>query len=417
MPPDDAPDTPAAPPTAEAAPPPGTRWLGRTVVSLAAVSLLTDASSEMIAPLLPIFLTGTLGASASMVGAIEGAAESTASLLKLVSGWWSDRLPRRKPLVVTGYLIASVARPLVAAAGSAGQVLAVRLVDRVGKGIRSAPRDALLAAAVPAAARGRAFGFHRAADHLGAVIGPLIAFALLRGWGLPLRTIFWLAAVPAALAMLVLVVWVREERPSAPAATAPSEHHVRPQSRSLCALLVALLVFTLGNSTDAFLVLRATQLGVPVTLIPILWATLHVVKSASSTPGGALSDRLGRKPTIVAGWLLYAVVYAGFALAVDAWHAWALMAVYGLFFGLTEGAEKALVADLVPADTRGRAFGWYHLTIGVAALPASLLFGAVWDRRGAPTAFLMGAGLALAATALLWLTVPSRQQQREPGRS
>jgi MFS family permease len=421
MPPDDAPDplSPSTLPDGPAVAPARAPWLGRTVVSLAAVSLLTDASSEMIAPLLPIFLTGTLGASVSMVGAIEGAAESTASLLKLASGWWSDRLPRRQPLVVAGYLLASVARPLVALAGSAGHVLAVRLVDRVGKGIRGAPRDALLAAAVPASARGRAFGFHRAADHLGAVVGPLVAFALLRGLGLPLRTIFWLAAIPAALAVLVLVVWVREERAPTPVPSPTRVPDARPASRSLGALLAALLLFTLGNSTDAFLVLRATQLGVPVALIPILWAVLHVVKSASSTPGGALSDRLGRKPTILAGWLLYALVYACFAMADAAWHAWALMGVYGVFFGLTEGAQKALVADLVTPEARGTAFGWYHLTIGVAALPASLLFGLVWDRQGAPSAFLMGAGLALAASLLLGLAVPgvADQQQREPGRS
>ena len=395
-------------------------WLGRTVLALAAVSLLTDVSSEMIAPLLPIFLSATLGASASAVGAIEGAAESTAALLKLASGWWSDRLPRRKPLVVAGYLLASVARPLVAMAGSAAQVLAVRLTDRVGKGIRSAPRDALLAASVPPAVRGRAFGFHRAADHLGAVIGPLIAFALLGVGGLSLRTVFWLAAVPAAISLVVLVVGVQEtarERMPLVSDVSP-DTPAAPVGQRLAPVLGPVLVFTLGNSTDAFLVLRATQLGVPVALVPILWAMLHVVKSASSTPGGALSDRIGRRPTIVAGWLLYAAVYAGFAAATRDWHVWALVAAYGLHFGLTEGAEKALVADLVPAHARGAAFGWYHLTVGLAAFPASLLFGAVWDRRGAAAAFALGAGLALAAA--LWMAaLPGRsvQQQREPGRS
>ena len=390
------------------------------MLALAAVSLLTDVSSEMIAPLLPIFLSATLGASASAIGAIEGAAESTAALLKLASGWWSDRLPRRKPLVVAGYLLASAARPLVAFAGSAAQVLAVRLTDRVGKGIRTAPRDALLAASVPREVRGRAFGFHRAADHLGAVIGPLIAFALLGAGGLSLRTVFWLAAIPAALSVLVLVVGVREsavER-GAPAGAGPVDLLGAPVVRRLAPLLGAVLLFTLGNSTDAFLVLRATQLGVPVALVPILWAMLHVVKSAASTPGGALSDRIGRRPTIVAGWLLYAAVYAGFAAASRTWHVWALVAVYGLHFGLTEGAEKALVAELVPPQARGAAFGWYHLTVGLAAFPASLLFGAVWDRHGAGAAFLVGGGLALGAA--LWLAaLPQRsvQQQREPGRS
>ncbi len=389
--------------------------LGRTVVALAAVSLLTDASSEMIYPLLPVFLTATLGAGAATLGAIEGAAESTAALLKLASGWWSDRLPRRKPLVVAGYALASAARPLVALAGSAGQVLAVRLADRVGKGIRSSPRDALLAAAVPPEARGRAFGFHRAADHLGAVLGPLAAFALLRGAGADVRTVFALAAVPAALAVAVLVFGVREAPPAArprrapplPAGPGPLDADAAA-GRPLVALLAAVTLFTLGNSTDAFLILRAAQLGVPVALVPLLWALLHVVKSASSTPGGALSDRVGRRPLIAAGWLVYAAVYLGFAAADAPWHAWALFAAYGVVFGLTEGAEKALVADLAPSARRGAAFGWYHGAVGAAALPASLLFGALWERYGAPAAFRAGAALAGAALLVLLVAVPRR---------
>jgi MFS family permease len=396
------------------------------------VSLLTDLSSEMIYPLLPVFLTATLGAGAATLGAIEGAAETTAALLKLASGWWSDRVARRKPLVVLGYAIASAARPLVALAGTAGQVLAVRLVDRVGKGIRSSPRDALLAAAVAPEARGRAFGFHRAADHLGAVLGPLVAFALLRGAGVEVRTVFALAAVPAALAVAVLVFGVREEPPAArpavpvaPATSVPAgpalgradatldatlgatlDAPARAR-RPLVALLAAVTLFTLGNSADVFLILRATQLGVPVALVPLLWALLHVVKSASSTPGGALSDRVGRRPLIAAGWVVYAVVYLGFAAAGAAWHAWALFAAYGVVFGLTEGAEKALVADLAPAARRGAAFGWYNAAMGVAALPASLLFGVVWERYGAPAAFRMGAGLAGAALLVLLTGVPA----------
>jgi MFS family permease len=410
-----------APHDAATPPDPAPRpWLGRTVVSLALVSLLTDASSEMIAPLLPIFLTATLGASASAVGAIEGAAETTAALLKLGSGWWSDRVARRKPLVVAGYLLATVARPLVALAATPAQVLAVRLTDRVGKGIRSAPRDALLAAAVPPEARGRAFGFHRAADHLGAVIGPLAAFALLGAGGVPLRTVFWLAAVPGVLALLALVVGVREA-PAARAAPPRPAPAAAPASwrppRALRGVLAALLLFTLGNASDAFLVLRATQLGVPVALVPVLWAALHAVKSLAGTPGGALSDRLGRRPAILAGWVLYALVYAGLAAAASAWHVWALLLAYGLFFGLTEGAEKALVADLAPAERRGAAFGWYHLVVGLAALPASLLFGVLWDRYGAPAAFQVGAALAVAASFVLLATAGGGQQQREPGRS
>jgi MFS family permease len=416
-----APDTPPAP-----------RTLGRNVITLGVVSLLTDASSEMIYPLLPLFLTATLGASAAAVGAIEGAAETTAALLKLASGWWSDRVRRRKPLVVAGYTLASVARPLVAIAGSAAQVLAIRLTDRVGKGIRSSPRDALIADSVDPSLRGRAFGLHRAMDHAGAVIGPLVAWALLAG-GVALRNVFWLAAVPGVLAVITLVAGVREgpssrargaparggpppdiniARDTEDAVTTPARVQSPPLDAPLpqrfWAFLGILLVFTLGNSTDAFLLLRASQLGVPAALVPVLWAMLHVVKSAASTPGGALSDRVGRRPLLVAGWVLYAVVYLGFARAGAAWQAWALFAVYGVHFGLTEGAEKALVADLVPAARRGTAFGWYNLAIGLAALPASLLFGVVWTRLGAPAAFTMGSALALAAALGVVFVLPRR---------
>ncbi len=394
-----------------------TSWRPRgNVLALAAVSFLTDASSEIIAPLLPLFLVGTLGTSVRMVGLIEGAAEAVAALVKLASGWWSDRVARRKPLIVAGYSIASVVRPLVALAQSGSQVLAIRLVDRVGKGIRGAPRDALLAASVPVAQRGRAFGFHRAADHAGAVVGPLIALACLQGLGMPIRHVFWVAAVPGALAVLVALVFVRERRlaPAEPDTAARSTPAVAsttatktPLPRAFWSGLAPMVLFTLGNSTDAFLLLRASQLGVPTALIPLLWVVLHLVKSASSTPGGALSDRLGRRPLIVTGWGLYAAVYAGFALAETQWQAWVLFAVYGAVFGLTEGSEKALVADLVPATQRGTAFGWYHALLGVAALPASIVFGAVWDRWSSGTAFLMGATLALMAS--VWMSLSARR--------
>jgi MFS family permease len=371
--------------------------LPRTVIALGAVSLLTDASSEMIYPLLPIFLSSVLGAGPLAIGAIEGLAESVAALLKLVSGWWSDRLPRRKPLVVAGYGVASVVRPLVGLAQSVPQVLAIRVIDRVGKGIRGSPRDALIADAVDPSTRGRAFGFHRAADHAGAVIGPLVAWALLGWGGLSLRTVFLLAGVPAALAVITLVIGVRESPRTRPGPGPRPGLRDGGFSGRFRAYLLVLLLFTLGNSTDALLILRASDLGVSAALVPVLWAMLHVVKSASSTPGGVLSDRLGRRPLIIGGWLVYAVVYLGFAVASAEWHAWALFAVYGTYFGLTEGVEKALVADFVPADRRGTAFGWYNLTIGLAAFPASLLFGAVWQAFGAPVAFSMGAGLAVVA--------------------
>lgn len=396
--------------------PPVKLRLGRNVVALAAVSFFTDASSEMIYPLLPLFLTATLGASATFVGAIEGAADSVSALLKLASGWLSDRTRRRKPLVVAGYALASAVRPLIAISQTAVHVLLIRVTDRVGKGIRGAPRDALIADSVEPALRGRAFGFHRAADHAGAVAGPLIAYVLMSQMGVGVRTIFWLAAIPAALAVVTLIVAVREPRPPAPpappASPAPpapptSPTPPAPLGARFFAYLAVLLLFTLGNSSDAFLLLRATELGVGTALLPVLWAMLHLVKSVSSTPGGILSDSQGRKPVIVAGWIVYALVYLMFGHATDAWQVWVLFAVYGVYFGLTEGVERALVADLVAPSRRGAAFGWYNLAIGLGALPASVIFGTIYDRLGAFAAFTFGAAAALVAAIGLWIVVPA----------
>jgi MFS family permease len=392
---------------------------------LSAVSFFTDVSTEMIYPLLPVFLASVLGANASFIGAIEGVAETTASLLKLLSGWWSDKVGSRKRLVVIGYGIASIVRPFTAMARTASQVLFIRLTDRIGKGIRTSPRDALLADSAPITARGRAFGFHAAADNAGAVVGPLLAFFLLKLQGvgsfdstkrlLPhdeqaLRNVFWLSAVPALVAMIVLIIVVRDvpKRDAGERAAAASEGEIGGRlTKRFWAYLVVILIFTLGNSTDAFLLLRANQLGVPLALAPILWALLNFVKSASGTYGGGLSDTLGRKPLIVGGWLLYSAVYFAFGWAGAAWQAWVLFAGYGFFYGATEGTEKALVADIVPRTRRGSAFGWYNLAIGLGALPASLIFGAIWDRRGAPSAFVFGATLALIAALLMAFVAPS----------
>ncbi|MFI5230300.1 MAG: MFS transporter [Gemmatimonadales bacterium] len=383
------------------------RSLGRNVYALAAVSFFTDVSSEMIYPLLPVFLTAVLGASAGFIGAIEGAAESTAALLKLASGWWSDRVRRRKPMVVAGYTLASAVRPLVAIAQSATQVLLIRVSDRIGKGIRNSPRDALIADSVHPSIRGRAFGFRSAADNAGALVGPLIAFAILSWWHVSLRTVFWWAAIPGAIAVVVAFVAVKEVARS-DAAMARKAELRGSMGASFWTFMFIIFIFTLGNSTDAFLLLRARQLGVPVALAPILWALLNGVKSISNVPGGSLSDRVGRRPTLVAGWLVYALVYFLFARASHAWHAWALFAGYGVFFGLTEGTELALVADVVPAARRGAAYGWYYLAIGIGALPASLLFGLLWDRYGSGVAFTTGAALSLAAAVLLALARPAR---------
>lgn len=390
---------------------PSEHALDRNVYALAAVSFFTDVSSEMIYPLLPVFLTSVLGVGAGFIGAIEGTAESVAALLKLASGWWSDRIHKRKVFVVVGYTLASIVRPLVAIAQSAMQVLGIRVTDRVGKGLRNSPRDALIADSVHPSMRGRAFGLRSAADNAGALLGPIIAFFLLRSFNLSLRHVFWLSAIPAALAIVVAVFGVHEV---ARHTSAGKKTELRSgMGTRFWVFLAIIFVFTLGNSTDAFLLLRAKDLGVPVVLAPILWALLNGVKSISNIPGGALSDRIGRRPTLIAGWLVYAIVYFLFARASQGWHAWALFATYGIFFGLTEGTELALVADVVPAQRRGAAYGWYYLAIGIGALPASLMFGAVWDRFGAPPAFMLGAALALvAAIALLFAGSAARAESR-----
>lgn len=363
----------------------------------------------MIYPLLPLFLTTTLGAGPAFVGLIEGVAETTASLVKLWGGWLSDRLRKRKALAVWGYAVATAGRPLIAIAALPWHVLAVRFADRVGKGVRTAPRDALLAESVPAAARGRAFGFHRAADHAGAVIGPLLASGLLLAFPGRLRLVFALAFIPGVFAVLVLWLRVREfPPPPVDAAIEAPDISFRGLGPVFPRYLLVLVLFTLGNATDAFLLLRAQQLGVAAALLPLLWGALHVSKSAWSVVGGVAADRFGARRTIALGWLVYAGVYGGFAAAGTEWQAWALFLVYGLFFGLTEGPEKALVAGFAPAEVRGRAFGAYHFAIGVAALPASVIFGVIWETVGAPAAFLFGGGMALAAAVLLLVLLPGR---------
>lgn len=380
--------------------------LPRSVKALGVVSLLTDTSSEMIYPLLPAFVI-TLGAGPAFLGLVEGLAESTAAALKVLSGWLSDRTRRRKPLIVAGYSLSTLARPLLSLATAPLHVLAVRLADRTGKGTRGAPRDALIAEVTPAADRGRAFGFHRAMDHAGAFVGPLLAAAAL-GLGADLRLVFALAAIPGLLSVAVLVVAVREEERTEPAAPTPTgathEGTLSPAFRRYFAVLA---LFTLGNSADAFLLLRAQEAGIAVALLPILWAFHHAVKSLTSTWGGSVSDRWGRRRTIAAGWAVYAVAYLGFAWASRPLHAWLLFALYGLFPALTEGPERALVADLA-RGARGRAFGFYHALTGAMLLPASLVTGAIWQAWGPAAALGLGAALAGVAAVALLVAVPER---------
>lgn len=376
--------------------------LPRTVKALGVVSLLTDVSSEMIYPLLPAFLLA-LGSGPAFVGLVEGLAEATAAGLKVLAGRLSDRARRRKPLIVAGYAVSTLARPLLSIATAPWHVLAVRLADRVGKGTRGAPRDALIAEVTPAPDRGRAYGFHRAMDHAGAFGGPLLASAAL-AMGAELRVVIALAAIPGVLSLAVLVFGVRETTtPSVPLATGDEG----PTTSAFRRYLAVLALFTLGNSSDAFLLLRAQQTGIGLTALPLLWAFHHAVKALTSTWGGALSDRLGRRRAIAAGWGVYALSYLGFAWAGSPLHAWLLFALYGLFHALTEGPERALVADLA-ARARGRAFGLYHAITGVMLLPASLLTGAIWQAWGAPVALGAGAALAGLAAAALLALVPER---------
>ncbi len=400
------------------------------VIALGLVSLFNDASSEIIYPLLPLFLTSTLGAGIRFIGLIEGITESASSLLKLPAGWLSDRVGKRKWLVVLGYCLASVPRPLLALANAGWQVLGLRFIDRVGKGIRSAPRDALIADSVSAGRRGLAFGFHRAMDHLGAIFGSIAAAWLIGLFAGDYRSVFLAAAIPALIALLILILTVRdprvgeresggaEERGSGRAGereetaqfTSPplSPSPAPPLSvldRNFKTYLAVLLLFTLGNSSDAFLLLRAQQVGMSVAMVPMLWAVLHLSKSLSSIIGGGLSDRFVRKRLIAIGWLVYAVIYLGFAVAGAQYQMWLLFSFYGVYFGLTEGVEKALVTDLVSPQKRGTAFGMYNLIIGIGALPASLLMSLLWDRFNAMTALVTGASLSLLAAALLMALV------------
>ena len=417
-----------------------TKRLPPSVIWFGVVSFCTDAAGELIYPLVPLFLTAVLHSSKTFVGLVEGVAEATAALFKLVSGRLADRLPRKKPLVVFGYTLASVVRPLISLATSRWHVLLVRFGDRVGKGVRSSPRDAMVAEVTPRDQRGAAFGYHRAMDNAGAVLGPLVGFALTVGLGMELRTIFAWAALPGALAVASLVFGVREKpaaittntalqqptltgpptattattaTPATPAATTAAANG---DPRALARYLVTLAIFTLGNSSDAFLLVRAAEVLRPAgsavegnalanpTLL-LLWTVHNAVKALLSRKGGSLSDRYGRRRLIGAGWLIYAATYLAFAFASRPWHMWALFAVYGLYYALSEGAEKALVADLAGEGHRGRAFGWFHATVGSLSLPASALFGFLYNRFGALAAFGVAAALAGVAGILLFATV------------
>jgi MFS family permease len=372
----------------------------RNVVLLGVTSFLADVASDMVVPLLPSFIL-SLGGGAAFVGAVEGTAEATASLLKFISGRWADRSRRLLPLAACGYAVAGAVRPLLAFAVAPWQVLALRCSDRVGKGLRTSPRDKLLAASAPAGRLAEAFSFHRGMDHLGAALGPLCATGLLAIWPGQLRRVFLVAAVPGALAVLAILLVREREAPRAAepagASTALGGRVGVGGERVSPALIAAIGLFALGNSSDALLLLRAQDLGVPLAHLPLLWTLLHVVRAGASWPVGRLADRAGRRGALAAGWLWYALCYLAFACAGHAWQAWALFAAYGLVAALTEGSERALVAAAVPAERRGTALGVYYLVSGAGLLVASVFAGLLWERVSPAAA--LGAGALLAALA------------------
>jgi len=418
----------------------------RNVIALGFVSLFTDVATEMIYPLLPIFIT-ILGSGAIMLGIIEGVAETTSSLLKFVSGYISDKTGKQKPMIVFGYALSSFLRPLMGLATSGWQIVAIRMSDRIGKGVRTVPRDSLIALSTPEQIRGKAFGFHRAMDHTGAVLGPLLSVftlaALIIFLGITelstlLRITFLMAILPGLLAMGTLILYVRNQN-------AGADHQknlsfsLKDFNKNFRKYLGVIALFALGNSSDAFMLFRIQEtfkesdilqdliLGNPlmqsltasisdpelgktisgVFLLPLIWAYFHIIKAILSTPLGSLSDRIGRKVVINIGWGIYAAVYVGFAILdqfPDGWQiavAFLLFSLYAVYYAFTEGAEKALIADLVPPHLSGRAFGLYHFSIGMVALPASVLFGIIYSLLGASFAFSFGAAIALAAMTLL----------------
>jgi MFS family permease len=372
------------------------------------VSLLTDAATEAVYPLLPVFITQVLGGPPIALGIVEGAADATSSALKVFAGRWSDRLGVRKPIAVAGYALSSSVRPFIALSTSWAHVFAIRVTDRVGKGLRGAPRDAMLAALAPPGQRGRVFGYHWGMDHAGAAVGPLLATVFLWFWPDNYRLLFALTFIPGALAVMTLLR-VPEVAPalasSAPLAPhAPKATYSAPLSAPLKRYLWILAVFTLGNSSDAFLLLQLSHAGVPLVGLTALWSAQHAIKALLSMKGGALSDRLGRRTLIIAGWLLYAVVYAGFAWSqsVEALIGWFML--YSVYAAAVEGSEKALIADLSPDAIRATAFGWHAAVQGFGALAAGLFFGLLWQMFGAPAAFMAGAALASTAALLLGLS-------------
>lgn len=382
------------------------RKLPPVVKATGFVSFFTDMGSEIIYPIMPVFLS-QLGVSRAMIGSIEGLAEGLPAFIKLFSGALADRVRNRKWLILTGYALSTLFKPLVAFARSGIFVLSMRLLDRVGKGLRTAPRDALVADSTHAAIRGHAFGYQRAMDHAGAMVGGLIGFGLLSWLGSDLpsmrKAIAW-SFIPGILSVLTILFFIRD-KPGRQTSATPIRNPlagIGTLPRSYFLYIAAASAFALANSSDAFLLLRATDMGVGIAYLPLLWSMLHLIKSSTSVWGGKLSDRIGRRPVLIAGWSLYAAVYVGFALFTNGWQAWSLFVTYGFFYGLTEGASRAVIADLIPEGQRGVAFGFWGMIEGLLLVAASILTGWLWDYTGsARIPFLFCGGMSFIGAFLL----------------
>jgi MFS family permease len=366
------------------------------------VSFFMDISSEMIYPLVPLFLANVLGVNKSVIGLIEGIAESTASLLKVFSGWFSDRIGNRKWLMALGYGISTLSRPFVALATGWHQVLGSRFIDRFGKGVRTAPRDAIIAESADRTHLGRAFGFHRSMDTMGAVVGPALAFFLLGILSNDYRKVFWLSMIPGIIAVLLIIFFITERKESvAPYADRPKLTRKHFDWKFKFFVIIAAL-FAIGNSSDVFLILRAQQVGVSTVMIPMVYLLFNLVYSLSSMPAGMAADKFGKKRVILLGFVLFAALYYGFAVAGSATAIWVLFGSYGLFMGLTEGIQKAFLATIIPQDFKATAFGVYNTVVGLAMLPASLIGGWLWDHISPSATFYFGATTA-AVSAILFI--------------
>jgi MFS family permease len=385
--------------------------LNRNIFFTGLVSFFMDFSSEMVYPLVPLFLSSVLGVPKSVIGLIEGIAESTASLLKVFSGWLSDKLGHRKWLMALGYGISTLSRPLIATAPNWGQVLSSRFMDRFGKGVRNAPRDALIAESCQENNLGRSFGFHRGMDTLGAVVGPAVAFGLLAYFNGQYRLVFWLSMIPGALAVLIIILFIQETR------ACPIPEAERPKlgwrsfSGSYKFFVAVAALFSLGNSSDVFLILRAQNVGIPLAVIPLVYLVFNVVYGLGALPAGILSDRIGPKPIIFLSFILFGLIYLGFAQAERPVHIWCLFIAYGVFMAMTEGVQKAFLATIIPQEFKATGFGLYNTLVGLAVLPASLIAGFLWDRVGPPATFLYGTATAwLAAGLFLFFLLKTKRQ-------